>query len=300
VKHLFSALALAALSCRSFAEPLLLCGMDEVFLIDTATAEKGTIEKLWSWRARGKEGLPEAMWKAFATTDDCKPVDDAARVLISSSSGGCALVEKPSGKVLWYARVPNAHSLELLPRRRVVVASSVSKMGNKLLLFDLATPDRPLWETPFRSAHGVVWDAERQRLWALNFDELRCYKLKDWEGDAPSLEMEKSWPLPDEDGHDLQAVPDSADLTITASHHVYLFDREKNEFRLHPVLGDQAEVKCVTIHPQSGRAVYLPAIGGNQWWSSRISFLAPEGGVEFPGEKLYKARWIPASPTEVR
>jgi hypothetical protein len=285
-------LAILALGCGAKASPLLLCGMDEVFLIDTAAAEKGTIEKLWSWRAKDREDVPEALRKSFATTDDCKPVNGGARVLVSSSSGGCALVERPSGKVLWYARVPNAHSLELLPGGRVVVASSVNAFGNKFLLFDLARPDQPLWETPARSAHGVVWDSERQRLWALNFDELRCYELKDWESDHPSLALEKSYALPDEDGHDLQPVPGSADLTVTTSHHVYLFDRGKREFRAHPVLGDQPEVKCVTTHPTSGRVVYLPAVGGKQWWSDRISFLAPEGGVQFPGEKLYKARWL--------
>jgi hypothetical protein len=285
-------LAILILGCGASAEPLLLCGLDEVFLIDTATAEKGTIEKLWSWKATDREDVPEGLRRAFATTDECKSIDGGSRVLVSSSSGGCALVERPSGKVLWYARVPNAHSLEVLPRERVVVASSVHPQGNKFLLFDIAKPDQPLWGTPARSAHGVVWDAERQRLWALNYDELRCYQLKNWESDQPSLELEKHYALPDEDGHDLQPTTGSVDLAITTANHVYLFDRQKREFRAHQALGGQPEVKCVSTHPRTGRVVYLPAIGGKQWWSDRISFLAPEGGVRFPGEKLYKARWL--------
>jgi hypothetical protein len=102
--------------------------------------------------------------------------------------------------VLWHARVPNAHSLELLPRDRVVVASSVNAKGNRLILFNLAQSDQPVWETPLPSAHGVVWDEKRQRLWALGLAELRCHELKDWESDKPSLALQAIHALPDEDG----------------------------------------------------------------------------------------------------
>jgi hypothetical protein len=182
------------------AERLLLCGMDEVFLLETATAEKGAIEKLWSWRAKDHDELPQAVRGLFGTTDDCKPVEGGRKILISSSGGACALVDRQSGRVLWYARVPNAHSLELLPRDRVVVASSVNAKGNRLILFNLVKSDQPVWETPLPSAHGVVWDEKRQRLWALGLAELRCYELKDWESDKPSLALQASHALPDAAG----------------------------------------------------------------------------------------------------
>lgn len=276
---------------------LLVCGMDEVFLIDSPTAEKGTPQKLWSWRAKDHEELPEALRKAFGTTDECKPVEGGKKILISSSSGGCALVERPSGQVLWHARVANAHSIELLPRNCVVVAASVSKQGNKLLVFDVAKPDQPVCETPLPSAHGVVWDDSRHCLWALGFSELRRYELKDWEGAAPSLLLAASHALPDEDGHDLQAVPGSRDLTLSTDNHVYLFDRDQPGFRLHPQLGDVAHVKCVSTHPKTGRVAFIHG-DGKAWWSSTIGFLAPEGESKLGAERVYKARWLPQVKTE--
>jgi hypothetical protein len=154
----------AGFNTRATPGTLILCGMDEVFSIDPSAAETGSIKKLWSWRAKDHGELPETVRGSFGTTDECKPVDAGKKILISSSGGACALVERPSGRVLWHARVPNAHSLELLPHGRVAVASSVGGAGNRLLLFDLAHSDYPIWETPLRSAHGVVWDEERQRL----------------------------------------------------------------------------------------------------------------------------------------
>ena len=103
----------------------------------------------------------------------------------------------------------------------------------------LPAPNQPIWGTPLPSAHGVVWDEGRQRLWALGFNELRCYELKDWESEKPLLAMKASYPLPDEGGHDLQPIPRSNDLVVTTGHHVYLFERDKQGFRPHPDLGDK-------------------------------------------------------------
>ena len=281
----------AGFNTRGTVGTLILCGMDEVFSIDPSAAETGSIKKLWSWRAKDHDELPETVRGSFGTTDECKPVDAGKKILIASSGGACVLVERPSGRVLWHARVPNAHSLELLPRARIAVASSVSATGNRLLLFDLAHSDHPVWETPLPSAHGVVWDEERQRLWALGFQELRCYRLTDWEGEKPSLTLQSSHPVPEEDAHDLQPVPRSRDLTVSTAHHVYLFDREKSEFRLHPDLGEKANVKCVSIHPLSGRIVFLQG-RGETWWSNALGFLSPSGEAALPGEYLYKARWL--------
>jgi hypothetical protein len=279
------------------AEKLLVCGMDEVFVVDTATAEKGTIEKLWSWRAKEHSDLPANIRTGLRTTDDCKSIDGGAKVLISSSGGASALVEYPSGKVLWYAMTPMAHSLELLPNNRVVVACSVNFKGNRLMLFDVAKSDQPLFEPPLFSAHGVVWDAERRCLWALGHKELQSYELKDWETDKPSLALQNSYPLPCESGHDLQAVPNSKDLVVSTGNHVYLFHRDQHQFRPHPDLSDIKNVKCVSIHPESGRTVFLHDDGKN-WWNNEFGLLGPAGTMKFPGEKLYKARWLqtPAAP----
>lgn len=290
LRNLIPAIALAIFHTPPApAEPIILCGWDTVFVVDTSTANTKT-KPIWTWTDKKCEQLPEAMRGTFATTDDCKPVDGGSRILISSSSGGCAVVERPSGKAVWYAQVPNAHSLELLPRGRIVVASSVHAKGNRLVLFDLAHSDQPICDTPLVSAHGVVWDEGRQLLWALGLKELQSHGLQDWESDKPSLAIKGSYPLPDGEGHDLQPVPGSNDLVVTTGRHVYFFDRDEREFRLHPDLGDRANVKSVIVHPLSGQTAFIQAT--ESWWSDTVGLLSPAGTMRLPGERLYKARWL--------
>jgi hypothetical protein len=274
------------------AQTLCVCGWDEVFLLEIGTNQTGPAKKLWSWRAKEHDELPAALRGKFGTTDDCKPVEGGAKVLISSSGGGCALVQRPSGRVLWYAQVPNAHSLELLPRDRVVVASSVHSNGNRLILFDLARSDQPLWDTPLPSAHGVVWDETRRCLWALGMQELRCYVLKDWETAKPALTLQDRFSLPVRNGHELVPVPPTADLLVSTSQKVFLFDRNTHQFRPHPQLGDTADIKSVNVHPRTGRVVFTRA-DTPAWWTDTLHFLAPEGKVQLAKERLYKVRWFP-------
>jgi hypothetical protein len=274
------------------AELLCACGMDQVFLIQAPTNQGSPLKKLWSWRARDHEELPAAVRGSFGTTDDCKPVEGGAKILISSSGGACALVERLSGRVLWYARVPNAHSLELLPRDRVVAASSVDGRGNRLVLFELARSDQAVWATPLDSAHGVVWDEPGHCLWALGMQELRCYQLKDWDTAKPALALMDSYRLPQGNGHDLQPVPHTPDLVLSTGAGVLLFDRNTRQFRPHPQLGDTPDVKSVNVHPLSGRTVYTQG-SSTGWWTDTLNFLAPDAKFQLPNERLYKVRWFP-------
>ena len=276
---------------------LVLCGMDEVFEIDVTAIGEGVVDKQWSWRANDCAEIPESLRKQFKTTDECKLIDEE-RYLITSSGGGCALIERSTGKSLWHASVPNAHSIEWLPNNRLIVASSVAKQGNQLVLFDLANGDKPIWQTPLESAHGVVWDDSRKVLWALGMDTLESYELKDWSTDQPSLNKLAAYPLPSEGGHDLQAVPMTAELVLSTHDHVYLFNRETLQFRPHPQLFDQANVKCVSIQTADGPTVWLQ---GNEdaWWTDKLNFLDPVDQKLLKNEKLYKARWLTSTFTDV-
>ena len=293
---LFIALIVGTASCTQ-AESLLLCGRKSVHLarVTTATEGQAGVDFLWDWTAEKSPEIPESMRAMFATTDECKPVGDGSRILITSSSQGCAVVEYPSGKTLWYAQVANAHSIELLPKDRLVVASSVSPQGNQLILFDMARSNQPLSSVPLPSGHGVVWDATRERLWALGSDELQCHTLENWDSNKPSLAIQDRYPLPDQDGHDLQPVPDSNDLMITTGKHVFLFDRETHQFRAHPELGPRGRVKSVSMHPETKRVVFVQS-GEEQWWSHSMELLSPQQTITLPGHDLYKARWFPENP----
>lgn len=280
---LASPLALAADSPQ-----LLVCGWDEVFAIAPFSAEP--TNKLWSWKAAGRPDLPEEYHDKFRTTDDCKPVDGGERVLITSSSNGVALVERPSGKVLFYAQARNAHSAEMLPAGRIAVAASTGDTGNRLILFDSRRPAEELFSTELYSGHGVVWDAEREILWALGGRELREYGLREWESTKPSLELLHSHELPTPGGHDLQ--PAEGDwLNLSSGERCYRFDRAARRFEPHPDLADLEHVKCISRHPRTGRTVYTQG-QGREWWTPTLRFLDPAGSLDLPGERIYKARWI--------
>lgn len=268
---------------------LFVCGADEVVRIDPATSPA---ERLWAWSAAGCDEIPADLKRAFATTDECKPLDGGKRLLVSSSGGGCALLELPSGKALWWARVTNAHSIEELPGGRIAVASSVGATGNKVLLFDRSLPEKPIAELPLKSAHGLVWDGKRKLLWALGFDVLIACRA-----DGDELVQTQSHTLPDNDGHDLRAVPGSQDLVLSTHGGVWLFDREKSTFRPEPTMKEWMDVKSIDIHPGNGRVAVVRAEGGH-WWTETLRFLKPGGDARVDGENvLYKARWLPDNGT---
>lgn len=158
-------------------------------------------------------------------------------------------------------------------------------------MFDPKQDRKILWQTALHSAHGLVWDAERKKLYALGFKELRTYSLKDWETDSPSLVQDSTLELPDEDGHDFRPVPNSPDIVFTTDKSVWLFDREKFAIRPHPELKDRPLIKCVDIHPTTGRVLFNQASEG-KWWSDTLQFLNPSMEFKLAGEHLYKARWM--------
>ncbi|MCB1122080.1 MAG: hypothetical protein KJT03_11060 [Verrucomicrobiae bacterium] len=158
-------------------------------------------------------------------------------------------------------------------------------------MFDIKQPDKPLFHDELYSGHGVVWDSKRERLWALGYEELRSYRLKDWDTPAPKLERTATFKLPTTGGHDLSPIPGSAGLVVTTSKHVFIFDRDRGTFSQHAALGNEPGVKCVSVHPETGRIAWVQGEDG-EWWSPRIRFLEPNGEVRLEGERLYKVRWL--------
>src|SRR5436190_19429983 len=105
-------------------DELIVCGGDEIFGLQVPAS--GEPRKAWGWKAKEASELPELVRKQFESTDECKPVA-GGRVLVTSSGGGVALVDRGSGRATFWASVVNAHSAELLPAGKVVVASSTGE-----------------------------------------------------------------------------------------------------------------------------------------------------------------------------
>jgi len=296
---IFSALFIAGcaagenngLYIKTSSDKLVLCGWDEVFIIDTGRKNQQRPVKLWSWKAQDSSELPERLTGLFGTTDECKVVDGGRKILITASSGGIALVEVKSKKVLFYAVAANAHSAEILPGGRVAVAVSNAPDGNRLILYDLSNPEKELFSDSLPWGHGVIWDEERQVLWALAGDDIRAYGLKDWSSSQPALERIVMVKLPEEMGHDLYPLPRTNKLFVTTDNFVWLFDRDKRTFQKYEAIDNTFHVKSVCVNPVTGQLVYIRADEG-QWWSEKIRFQNPDSVIFIPGQHFYKARWF--------
>lgn len=268
---------------------LICCGAEEVFVIEIDQDNDAPPQLIWSWKADDSPEIPEAGKRSFASTDECKPIGES--LLITSSSGGVALVHRSDKRCLFYTQARNAHSACLLPNDRVAVASSFG--GDELLLYQLASPNgspaKPIARIPLRGAHGALWDKGLNRLWALGSDELLLVDVGD-EPTGSTLSVEKRIELPSPGGHDLSPSHEPTILFVTTDKHVYRFDTRNGRFTPAPVLADEPKVKSVSVHPQTGEIVYHQATPEN-WWSDKIRFVGEREGIRLPGRRLYKIRW---------
>lgn len=270
---------------------LVVCGWDEVFILALGEGPSPAHRKVWSWRAADSPEIPADMHALFRTTDDCKPIDGGRLILVSSSGGAVALVDRETRRAPFVARVTNAHSVERLPGGRIAAAASVSAAGtgNRLVIFDTAS-GKELASDALRSAHGALWDETRQVLWALGGDVLRAYHVGPAGGPA-RLDRTFEIALPDEGGHDLVAIPGSPRLFLSTVRRCFYFDRDRRQLSPHDALGDRANIKSYDVHRRTGRIVYIQAEGPN-WWAEHLHFQRPDGTLRLPGAHLYKARWV--------
>jgi hypothetical protein len=266
---------------------LICCAGNEVFIIPAKPGELGDAERIWSWTPQDSPEIDAEQAKWFRSCDECKPVGDTA-ILITSSSGGVALIDRSSKKCRFLAYAKNAHSACLLPGNRIAVAASTG--GDEILVFQIDPkqvhqPD-PIARSPLVGGHGAEWDAGRERLWALGEHELQLLELS-----GPNkIVVEKSWPLPTHGGHDLSPTKDGKFFYVTSNSNVYLFEKATGKFTVEPVLGEFPKVKSVDQHPESGRVVFHRGTPEN-WWSETIRFRGSDEVIKIPGKKLYKARW---------
>ncbi|MFC2126211.1 DUF6528 family protein [Bacteroidota bacterium] len=276
----------------SYKQELIVCGWDEVYILDMNSQEEEQPQKIWTWRGADRSDLPESYKSLFKSTDECKPFDQGNKILITSSGGGVAYVDRKQDRVLCYCRVANAHSADLLPNNRIAVAASHAPNGDgdRLIIFDINLPDKELWSEELSWGHGVVWDEKRQLLYALSGEDIRIFKLNDWESDAPKLDSVSTVILPERGGHDFYPVPATNYLSLTTGTKCWLFDRDTKEITPHPDIAEKAHVKCISQHPITKQIVYVQAEGEN-WWAERLHFLNPDETYYVSGEHFYKVRW---------
>ena len=124
---------------------IVVCGDDKVWIVNVDNSEGKNLDIVWKWNAQ-ESNIPDDFKKHFRGMDECKTAQNGNWILMSSSAGGAAIIERSSEKCLFYARVPAAHSIELLPNNRVVVALSHNEKGDCIQLFDIERPNQVLFQ----------------------------------------------------------------------------------------------------------------------------------------------------------
>lgn len=277
---------------------LLVCGDNHLYHIDAKIAASKGFESavIWHWDSKsvmnviGKDGL---------RLDDCKPVDNNTKVLVTSSRGFAVLLEKETSEMLWYSSSStNAHSAELLPGDRIAVACSDG--GDCVQIFDIAQSNKPLFSTPLVSAHGVVWNEKHQRLYAIGGTSLNVYKLTDWETSLPKLTLEKTISTKDyvTGLHDLTYV--DPNTLLIAGKWCALYDISKNSFIKLARFNSSHSIKSVNYNSTTGECWYVDATKpeGEFTWSSKTIHYTEDINSSSPDKmtitnvpfNMYKAR----------
>lgn len=264
----------------------MVCGDHFVYIVDYQNSKDSIPKIKWTWDAHKATDLPdEFRLKKFNSMDDCKSIKNGKEILVSSSGGAVAIVDVKTGKVLFYAAVPNAHSVEVLPGNLLVAAASTSSAGNKVMVFDLQDSGKLLFTDSLYSAHGVVWVENRKSLFALGYDVLREYKLKK----GGVLTLERHWKIPGISGHDLQLSADGKSLFVTEHEGAWRFDLQSHLFEKINGFPDTHNIKSLGIDA-SGQ--YIFTVPEESWWTYHVTFHQPKRQFAFPDMKVYKARWF--------
>jgi hypothetical protein len=204
---------------------------------------------------------------------------------VCGNSYGC-MVSYPEGKLLWRteAAASNPHSIELMPNGVIAIASS---SGGEVRFF---TTDKNLSRTAAASvaledAHGVLWDDEKQVLWAIGRTTLTAYRVAlDGSKVTVTEQTDLRATIPSDWSHDLAPVYGNKDaLWVTTGTHVYQFDKSTKTFRTdyagHEVL-DRKDIKGVGNFDDGSFAFIYPDGAFKTWTSQTAVFL--KGGKELP------------------
>lgn len=284
----------------NFVTELIFCGDNMVYMIDAGLANETTYKDAvtWSWDATTAAGVLGLDKSRCNHLDECKPVDNGKKLLITSSYNWCVLLDIATEEVLFHTTATtNAHSAELLPGNRVVVACAGGSGGGSVQLYSISQPNQILCQSELGSAHGVVWNETTQRLYAIGGQTLQIYKLKDWDTAAPLLELEKSVQTPQGGLHDMSYV--NSNTLCIGGNRAYLYDIGANQFTEMTLFAASRAIKSINYNDETGELWYTDATNpeGSQTWSTQtIRYSTDKNAstetrtIKVPDLDMYKVR----------
>lgn len=278
---------------------LVFCGDNHVFVINADLAKETYKEGiLWSLDVKTlASGLGLAASKCDHL-DDCKFVDNGTKLLLTSSYGWCALLDYPTGNMLFHTtQVPNAHSAEYIPGGYVAVATSTGStdLHNSVQLYSIDKSEQILAKADLYSGHGLVWDYSRNVLYGAGGDVVKVFDIT--LGEKPAITLKKTIKTPKNGIHDLMRV-DNSTLTV-AGDHAYLFNIDTETFTEMNLFSGSSAIKSLNYNGETGEIWYTDATipeGSESWSSQKIRYSTNKDGssadriIKVPDMDMYKVR----------
>lgn len=278
---------------------LVFCGDNHVFVINADLAKETYKEGiLWSLDVNTlASGLGLAASRCDHL-DDCKFVDNGTKLLLTSSYGWCALLDYPTGNMLFHTtQAPNAHSAEYIPGGYVAVATSVGStdLHNNVQLYSIDKSEQILAKADLYSGHGLVWDYSRNVLYGAGGDVVKVFDIT--LGEKPAITLKKTIKTPKNGIHDLMRV-DNSTLTV-AGDHAYLFNVDTEMFTEMALFSGSSSIKSLNYNGETGEIWYTDATipeGSESWSSQKIRYSTNKDGssadriIKVPDMDMYKVR----------
>ena len=261
-------------------------------------------EQVFSWKPSKQDGYGNAAWYEFP--DDVRlrrHPETGELVFLTCSAEMLAMVKYPSGERVWSTHIErdcNAHAIELLPNGCIAVAGS---SGNILRVYSARTPDDDRYtEMKYLDAHGLLWDPERNVLWAVGMDKLTAFTLEGTPEETTLKEDRKyRTSLPNIYGHDIMPVYGDSDKLWVTAIHPYLYDKTTKRILTDydgSSLLDTGDLKSVGSTAEGVLVRALPNGTFRSWDTDTLDVLWP-GDTELTSYQLpyvafYRARiWSP-------
>ncbi len=279
---------------------------DRILVLNAAAPDwDGDDAVIWSWSAHGRSDF-DVLASGWGLPTDAKirriPAWDGVWMVVTDSFGMAAIVPYPEGGPRkWGVRVRgNLHSIELLPNGNAAIAASTegwvrvyaSSQGLDAVAYS---------EISLKGAHGLQWDPERRRLWALGDEELVAVQVSG-PPDAPVVQADTSVRLPTPYGHDLQPVYGNRDrMWVSTGSDVYQFVKSTGAFDANYPGSEsirRAHVKSVGSIPNGPVVSTIPdgkvrgntGVSSNDWSTDTVDFLPQDVARVLDGSAIYKAR----------
>ncbi|MCQ4209641.1 hypothetical protein [Streptomyces longispororuber] len=218
----------------------------------------------------------------------------------TTTSGTASIYRRSDKQKLWSANVPNyPHCIERARGTGVVVVAGRSDggsggtaTGGSLHVFrpqnKYSSSLVPAQTIPFHQAHGLLWDPQLDRMWAIGGSVLTAYRIETTSTSAKLVE-DTARRITVTRGHDVQPdYRDTGRLLICETGGVHAVDKATmKKTQLH----DRDLVKSYVQHA-SGEQMWTGAVAdGNAFGTRYVHFnLGTTRPVETAGAVVYRAR----------